>query len=240
MQRYDLWVRLIFNTKGYSNGAIILDWLKNDLLPASSDLNKPRFIALDVFAGQKILAVLNAFRASKTTTSFIPEGCTSMVQPLDTAINRIFKDHISELLDHEMDRNPDLWDSGRFTVSDCHILMTWIVSETWEWLHCEKNQLIIKAFRQVGITLPIDGTQDSQLTIKGLEDLEIGDWREGGLDCNLNSKGKTGAGELDWRKGMSVLDEEAIAETMLELENIDNRGGEGEYFGLGEVSETLI
>jgi hypothetical protein len=92
----------------------------------------------------------------------------------------------------------------------------------------------------VGITLPIDGTQDSQLTIKGLEDLEIGDWREGGLDCNLNSKGKTGAGELDWRKGMSVLDEEAIAETMLELENIDNRGGEGEYFGLGEVSETLI
>lgn len=237
-QQYDPRVRVIFNPKGYSNEAIILDWLKEDLIPALANSAKPRFIALDVFAGQKTPSVLNAFRASKTTTSFIPEGCTSLVQPLDTAVNRIFKDHISNLLDNEMDRNPDLWDSGRFTVGDRRILMTWIVGETWDWLHQEKSELIIKSFRQVGITLPIDGAQDSELMIKGLEDLEIGDWREGGLDCNLNTKGKTSAGELDWGKGMEMLDQEAIDATMVELENIDNGGGDGEYVSLDDVSST--
>jgi hypothetical protein len=108
MERYDPRVRTIFNSKGYSNEDITLEWLQQDLIPASSDSSRPRFIALDVFAGQKTPAVLNAFRASKTVTSFIPEGCTSLVQPLDTAVNRIFKDYISVLLDQEMEKNPTI------------------------------------------------------------------------------------------------------------------------------------
>ena len=135
-----------------------------------------------------------------------------------------------------MERDPDLWESGQFTVGNRRILMTWIVGETWDWLHREKSELIAKSFWQVGITLPIDGAQDSELRIKGLEDLEIGDWKEGGLDCNLNSKGKTSAGELEWGKGMAVLDPEAIETTMVELENMDSGGGDGEYVLLDEVS----
>jgi hypothetical protein len=202
--------------------------LKLDLIPASSQPERPRYIALDVFAGQKTPQVLNAFRASRTITSFIPEGCTSLVQPLDTAINRILKDHISDLLDEEIDRNPSLWDSGRFTVGDRRVLMTWNVGEAWDWLHREKSQLIVKAFQQVGITLPIDGSLDSELKIKGLEGLEIGDWQVGGLDCNLNSRGKTCAGELNWEQGDKVLDDEAVRATMMEVENPEN-GDDGEY-----------
>jgi hypothetical protein len=202
--------------------------MKQDLIPASSELEKPRYIALVVFAGQKTPRVLNAFRASKTVTSFIPEGCTSLVQPLDTAVNHIFKDYISDLLDREMERNLTLWKSGRFTIEDRWVLMTWIVGEAWDWLHREKSQLIIKAFRQVGITLPVDGSIDAELKIKGLKDLEIGDWREGGLDCNLNSKRKTCAGELNWEQGNDVIDVDGIKATMVELENLET-GGEGEY-----------
>ena len=231
---YNPRIRVLFNAKGYSNENITLDWLKTDLIPASSNPTKPHFIALDVFAGQKTPTVLNAFRSSKTVTSFIPEGCRSLVQPLDTAINKIFKDYISELLDREMERNSTLWETRHFTVSDRRILMTWIVGEAWDWFHREKSKLIVKAFQQVGITLPIDGSQDSELRIKGLKGLEIGDWREGGLDCNLDKKGKTCAGKLNWEDGKNVLSPEAIKATMEELEALET-GGEGEYVDMSEV-----
>lgn len=94
--RYDPRIQAIFNPKGYSNEHITLNWLHTDFLPACSMPSKPRFLALDVFAGQKSAAVLTAFRASKTVTSFIPEGCTSLVQPLDTAINKTLKAKISD------------------------------------------------------------------------------------------------------------------------------------------------
>lgn len=99
MAQYDPQVRAIFNTKGYSNKNVTLEWLEKDLIQSCAFPNRPRFIALDVFAGQKTTSVLTAFRASKTVTSFIPEGCTGLVQPLDTAVNKTIKAKISELLD---------------------------------------------------------------------------------------------------------------------------------------------
>lgn len=127
--RYDPRVRAIFNAKGYSNENVTLEWLEKDLIPSCAFPNKPRFIALDVFAGQKTTSVLTAFRASKTVTSFIPEGCTALVQPLDTAVNKTIKAKISELLNQEMDKNFEFWESGKFTIGDRRILMTWVVGK---------------------------------------------------------------------------------------------------------------
>lgn len=129
MTRYDPRVRAIFNAKGYSNENVILNWLETDLIPSCAFPNRPRFVALDVFAGQKTTAVLTAFRESKTITSFIPKGCTGLVQPLDTAVNKTIKAKISELLDREIDQNPELWESGKFSIGDRRILMTWVVGK---------------------------------------------------------------------------------------------------------------
>ncbi|KAH0606088.1 uncharacterized protein H6S33_003749 [Morchella sextelata] len=210
--RYNSRIRAIFNPKGYSNESITLDWLEKDLIPSSAFPEKPRFLALDVFAGQKTAKVLTAFRHSNTVTSFIPEGYTGLVQPLDTAVNKILKGKISELLDLELDKNRSLWEEGQFTVGDRRILMTWVVAEAWDWLHQERKELIVKSFRQVGISLAIDGSEDSEIKVKGLDNLEIGDWSEGGLDCNLNRLGKTGAGELEWNGESELLLDPVVAE----------------------------
>lgn len=78
--------------------------------------NKPRLMLLDDFGGQKTSKVLKALNSVNFTTSFIPEGCTSYVQPIDTALNKTFKKKISE---QEMDQNPAKWDdSEKFCVGD--------------------------------------------------------------------------------------------------------------------------
>lgn len=132
MTLYDPRVCALFNAKGYCNKQITLQWIETDFIPSCADATKPQFLALDVFAGQKTAPVLTAFRDSKIVTSFIPEGCTGLVQPLNTAVNKTLKVKISELLDEEMDKNPQLWESGRFTIGDRRVLMTWIVGEAWD------------------------------------------------------------------------------------------------------------
>lgn len=79
--------------------------MKIDFFSAPARPDKPRSIALDVFAGQKTTAVLKAFKDSKTITSFISECCTGLVQPLDTAVNKTLKLKISELIEVKCYKN---------------------------------------------------------------------------------------------------------------------------------------
>lgn len=102
------------------------------------------------------------------------------------------------------------------------------MGEAWDWLHAEKSHLIINFFRHVGISLAIDGSEDSEIRVKGLENLEVGDWTEGGLDCNLDRFGKTRVGELKWGLGTDLLDSIVAVEAERALANMDHEE-EGEY-----------
>lgn len=49
------------------------------------------------------------------------------------------------------------------------IATTWAVSESWERFCTEKKDIIIRSFRAVGLALPVDGSADMEISIKGLE-----------------------------------------------------------------------
>ncbi|CUS06791.1 unnamed protein product [Tuber aestivum] len=59
-------------------------------------------------------------------------------------------------------------------------MTTHVVSRAWNAFCQQKQHLIVKAFRDVGVTLPIDGSHDDQLKIKGFApaDIDIGDWAQ--------------------------------------------------------------
>ena len=108
---YDPRVWVIFNNKAESNEQVTLDWIYQDLLPAitsNGSYSDPQLLALDVFTRQKTATVVQTFRSNKSITVFIPEGCTSLVQPMDTSINKILKEQIGYLLDIEVEQNPTL------------------------------------------------------------------------------------------------------------------------------------
>ena len=57
-------------------------------------------------------------------------------------------------------------------------MTTHCIGKAFYQFHTEKADLIRTSFRKVGLALPIDGTFDHELDIKGFTDLEIGNWRE--------------------------------------------------------------
>jgi len=95
---------------------------------------------------------LEHLKDAKIMPSLIPGGCTGLIQPFDTAINKPFKEYLHEFTDQYVEKQekkqPALTTEG-WTLSD----------------------------RDVGITLPIDRSPGHQLQVKGIpaSDFVIGD-----------------------------------------------------------------
>lgn len=99
-------------------------------------------------------------------------GCTSLIQPLDISINKPLKVRIRDLTDEAIFENPE-----KLSVGDRRVLTTWGVGDTSYQFCMEKQDLVKKAFRIVGLSLPIDGSAHHELDIKGFFEINIGDWK---------------------------------------------------------------
>lgn len=62
------------------------------------------------------------------------------------------------------------------------VMMTKCVGEAWEIFNREKRDVIIRSFRCLGIALPIDGSCDNEISIKGLDTTmlaeELKNWKQ--------------------------------------------------------------
>lgn len=123
-----------------------------------------------------------AFRELNITSSFIPSGCTGYVQVLDVAVNKLIKIRIKELSDIHFDTHYDQWNTGKYTVGDRRVLLTQWVGQAWKEFHEENSGTIRRAFRKVGLSLAVDGSEDDELHIEDLPDIEVGDWRHSQIE----------------------------------------------------------
>src|ERR1700709_954695 len=176
----------MFNPKAWSNSDLMLEWIKHIYTPSSkyplfprySTVRPPRFLSLDVFAGQKTKEVIDCFKALKCTTSFIPSGTTGFVQVCDTVVNRALKARIEKLADQYIDENEREWVEGKYSVSQRRVLLTKWVGQAWEDMHVEDSDMIRKAFVQGGRGLPVDGNRDHEIKIKDFPGVRVGNWRD--------------------------------------------------------------
>ncbi|RPB07380.1 hypothetical protein P167DRAFT_579326 [Morchella conica CCBAS932] len=123
--------------------------------------------------------VMNFFRQNHILPSLIAAGCTSLVQPLDISINKPIKHRIRELTDEAIIEVEEREGSAfeKWTVGQRRIVTTWTVGDAWYQFSVESMHIIINSFRNVGLSLPVDGSEEWALRIKGFEEIEIGDWR---------------------------------------------------------------
>ena len=49
------------------------------------------------------------------------------------------------------------------------IMTTWAVGDAWEEFCRERKEVIQRSFRAVGLSLPIDGSCDNEISLKGLD-----------------------------------------------------------------------
>lgn len=89
----------------------MVEWIKDIYTPSTNypctprQKRPPRYLSLDIFAGQKTQAVIARFKSIGCTTSFIPGGTTGFVQVCDTVANRSLKAWIEELADQYIDEH---------------------------------------------------------------------------------------------------------------------------------------
>lgn len=170
--KYHPGVRVIFNSTAYSNEQITLDWILTDICSMQSpydNLQPERLVVLDVFSAQKTAEVLKTMTDLHITPVYVPEGCTGYVQPMDTVLNKVLKDKIPDFLDSYLAATPGPINPHGDKVGARRIAITHAVGQAWEWLHAEKQHSIVKAFKQAGISLSSNGSEDHLLYIRGLQ-----------------------------------------------------------------------
>ena len=74
---------------------------------------------------------------------------------------------------------------------EMRVMMTRCVAEAWEIFCRDKTDVVIRSFRCLGIALPIDGSCDEELSIKGLETtsllVALKDWKTQGVTVDSPS-----------------------------------------------------
>ena len=98
------------------------------------------------------------------------------------------------------------------------ILSTWAVGEAWERFSNSHASVVQRAFTAVGLTLPIDGSQDSEISIKGLETSlfidGLRDWEEGGV-VGAGIIEDEGGGESEGEVELDIAEDELDGEYLV-------------------------
>lgn len=122
--------------------------------------------------------------------AMIPPGLTGLLQQLDTHINSIFKEILEEETEKYVDaREERVGCVEKWSIADKRIMTTHTVFHALERVKKEKVDVTIKSFRDTGIYMAPDKSEDYLMRIKGfkdkptiLGDLEFRDKEIGGYE----------------------------------------------------------
>lgn len=124
--------------------------------------------------------VIQTCRNHNIILSLISAGTTLITQPLDVAIKKLFKALIKEFTEEARLRKEGEEDIDKWTVGQHRVVTTEAVGWVWEEWHnsVARCKIVIKSFRDTGISLPVDGSCGHELNIEGFPsgELVIGDW----------------------------------------------------------------
>ena len=85
-------------------------------------------------------------------------------------------------------RDKPVW--SQYDIGQRRILITRCVGQAWEEFCQNWRSVIVDCFKRLGLSLPIDGSQDAKyLSIKGLDGIKVGNWRDNvveGFSLNEN------------------------------------------------------
>jgi len=175
-ERYHKGVLVEYNSTAYMNDILFERYITNHLIPVLG--GRPTLFALDLMGSHKTPAIFDILRQNDITPSLIPGGCTSLVQPLDISVNKPLKEMLRDLTDQKIFELESMEAFERWTIGDRRVMTTECVGNAFHHFHSQKAEIIRSSFRNVGLSLPIDGSSDSMLDIKGFGNLQIGDWRQ--------------------------------------------------------------
>jgi len=175
-EAYDKRVTVEYNLTAYNNADLMLRWVIEELLLAL--FARPSLLVMDHASFHKTVEVRAALDEGSITPAIIPGGCTSLLQPLDVAINRPLKDLLRQRLSEKLEEHEEAGYSAE-TTSSRRILLTQIVADVWEKFEREEHykEMIRQSFIHTGINIAVDGSENSLISIKDIkEEIDFTGW----------------------------------------------------------------
>ena len=167
--RYDPRVRVQFQEKAWCDAKVMQEWMKMQWEKACDG---DMLLVLDVHKAQKTENIISLFQSLNTTFFFVPAGTTSLVQPLDVCINGSFKSAVSRLANQHVTDNLKDYMHGSISASERRVLFTKWVGQAWEEVSSNR-EATVRSFKKCGISVPVDGSGDGDISIRGLEDYTV-------------------------------------------------------------------
>ena len=172
-----------FQDNAWCDEVVMMSWIRQQWKPACSG---EMVLVLDVHKAQKTEQIKSLLRDTcKTEPVFVPAGTTGLVQPVDVVFNAPFKARIDQLATMHMQENVDDYIRGKFTASERRILFTKWVGQAWKEISAKKD-VIVRSFKKCGISVAIDGSEDSAINITGLEDYQVSESEDEATDDDTN------------------------------------------------------
>jgi hypothetical protein len=150
----------------------MLERLEQEVKPFTVG-SQPFLMVLDQASFHRTTRTLNWFRLYFITPAIILSGCTSLLQPLDTAINKTFKgvpERHTEALTKGHINTEDL---SKWSAEGHRIIITKAVVNAWVELDISVVQ---KSFIECGISINPNGHQDDLVRIKDPPDISWAGW----------------------------------------------------------------
>lgn len=125
-------------------------------------------LILDMHKAQKTEDVIECLRSScNTEPVFASAGTASLLQAVDVVFNKLLRKWQQSIC------KKNWMIMSQVSASERSILFTKRVGQAWEELSVNKD-MIVRLFEKCGISVPIDGSEDSRINIEGLEDYTVG------------------------------------------------------------------
>ena len=87
------------------------------------------------------------------------------------------KNIIKQCKEDHYNANPNEYANSEYNPSDRRVLVTYQVAKAQKILYKQHKDTIINTFRNLGLSLNPNGSEDSQLKIQDILDITIGEWK---------------------------------------------------------------
>ncbi|RPA99078.1 hypothetical protein L873DRAFT_1909994 [Choiromyces venosus 120613-1] len=141
---YHSTVLVKYNATAYMNDSLFEKYITNYLIPTLG--GHPTLFTLDLMGSHKTPTVLQLLWTHNITPSLIPAGCTSLVQPLDVSVNKLFKELMWDLTDEKIFDLESAEDFEKQTARDCKVMTTHCVGEAFNQFYSLKAHVIKTSF----------------------------------------------------------------------------------------------
>ena len=163
---YDKRVTVEVNPTAYNNEALLLRWIEEELIKLD-DWKDGGLLAIDAAEFHKMERILSSLWEHSIIPSLMPPGCTGLVQLFEVSINKPFKellcDYVDSYIEEKEHAGKEVW-----SVGDRRVMTTVCVGRAWDQFCQDSRHLVITSFRNVGLSLYPNGSEDQEPSIKGL------------------------------------------------------------------------